>query len=87
MDKIPSSITDRLFTQLVELVGNDNNQKKMKLYVIDPLVQYFKHKLGTFFIIVIILLCCILVVNLVMIGYFMNLKALLKVNLMNINTV
>lgn len=74
---LTGSITDKLFTQCIHLVGSEDNQKKLRLYIIDPLVQYFKHKLGTFFIIIIVLMSCLLIVNIVMISYMYNLKACL----------
>jgi hypothetical protein len=73
------SMTDKLFTQCLNLVGNENNQKKMRTHIIDPLVAYFKYKLRFFFIVIIILLCCILIANILMIGYFINFRSLVKV--------
>ena len=67
-------ITDKLFTQCVNLVGSEDNQKKIRLYIIDPLVQYFKYKLGAFFVIIIVLLFCLLIVNIIMISYLYNLR-------------
>jgi hypothetical protein len=72
------SITDTLFTQCVNLVGNENNQKKIRTHVIDPLVAYFKYKLGTFFFIIIILLACILVANIFLIGSFIQFRSGLR---------
>lgn len=74
------SITDNLFTQCVNLIGNENNQKKLKNHVIDPLVAYFKYKLRFFFVVIIILLCCILIANIVIIGYFINVRSSIKFN-------
>lgn len=74
------SITDNLFTQCVNLIGNENNQKKLKSHVIDPLVTYFKYKLRFFFIVIIILLCCILIANILIIGYFINIRTSIKFN-------
>jgi hypothetical protein len=75
-----SSITDKLFTQCINLLGNENNMKKMQTHIIDPLVTYFKYKLKFLFIVIIILLCCILIANILMVGYFINLRTLIKVS-------
>ena len=74
------SITDKLFTQCINLVGSDENQQKMRTKIIDPLVAYFKYRLRYFFMVIIVLLCCILITNMVMIGYFVNMRMLVKVN-------
>jgi|UniRef100_A0A6C0BL21 hypothetical protein len=74
-----ASITDQILTQCVQLVGTETNQKKIRTYIIDPMVAYFKYKLGTFFFIIIILLACLLVANCLIIGYFITLRTLLKV--------
>jgi len=74
-----NSITDKLFTQCVNLIGSEDNQKKLRTHVIDPLVTYFKYKLRVFFIVIIILLCCILIANILVIGYFINFRTLVKV--------
>jgi len=55
------SITDKLFNQCINLIGNESNQKKLRTNVIDPLVTYFKYKLRFFFVVIIILLCCLLI--------------------------
>jgi hypothetical protein len=73
------SITDKLFTQCINLVANEDNQRKLRTNIIDPLVTYFKYKLRLFFIIIIILLSCILIANILMIGYFINLRSILSV--------
>jgi hypothetical protein len=73
------SITDKLFTQCINLVGNETNQKKMRTHIVDPLVTYFKYKLRFFFVLITILLCCILIANILMIGYFINIRTLIKV--------
>lgn len=74
------SITDNLFTQCVNLIGNEENQKKLRTHVIDPLVVYFKYKLRFFFVVIIILLCCILIANILIVGYFINIRSSIKVN-------
>lgn len=74
------SITDKLFGQCVNLVSNETNQKKLRTNIIDPLVAYFKYKLRIFFVIIIVLLCCILIANILMIGYFVNLRSLININ-------
>jgi len=68
------SITDKIFSQCVNLVANEDNQKKLRSKVIDPLVTYFKYKLKVFFIIIIILLSFILITNLLMFGYIINIR-------------
>lgn len=72
------SITDKIFTQCIDLISSENNQKKLRTNVIDPLVIYFKYKLRFFFIIIIILLAMILVSNILMIIYFTNIRSLMK---------
>jgi len=72
-------ITDKLFTQCVNLIGSEHNQNKLRSHIIDPLVDYFKYKLRFFFIVIIILLCCILIANILVIGYFINFRTLVKI--------
>lgn len=67
--------TNQLFTQCVGLVANEKNQKKLRTYIIDPLVAYFKYKLRFFFILIIVLLVCLLLTNIIMIGYCWNLRS------------
>lgn len=66
--------TGQLFTQCVELFANEKNQKKLRTYVIDPLVTYFKYKIRFFSILIVVLLSCILLTNLIMIGYLIKNK-------------
>lgn len=73
-----TSITDQLLTQCINLVSSEDNQKKLRVHVVDPLVTYFKYKLRFLFIIIIILLCCILITNILMIGYFINFRNMSK---------
>lgn len=75
---MPKSITDKVFTQCVNLISSENNQKKLRTHIIDPLVTYFKYKLRVFFIMIIVLLCLILIADILMISYFINLRTLLK---------
>jgi hypothetical protein len=75
---ITRSITENLFTQCVNIIGNKDNQKKLQCRVMDPLIDYFKYKLKFFFIIIIVLLCCILLGNILMILYFINLKSIIQ---------
>ena len=56
-------ITDKLFTQCVNLLSSDENQSKLKHNIIDPLVTYFKHRLRFFFVIITILLILIIGTN------------------------
>jgi hypothetical protein len=70
-------VTDKLLSQCVNLVGSEDNQRIVRKRLIDPLVAYFKQKMRIFFVIIIILLCCILIANLVIIGYFVNLRSIL----------
>lgn len=77
------SITDKIFAQCIDLISNENNQKKLRTNVIDPLVIYFKYKLRFFFIIIIILLSMILISNILMIIYFTNIRSLVKIIHMN----
>ena len=70
-------ITDKLFTQCISLCSSEDNQRKLQTHVIDPLIQYFKHKLSTFFILIIILLCFLLVTNLIMIAYCINMRTMI----------
>ena len=72
------SMIDKLFTQIIGLLGNEANQKKLHVKIIDPLVTYFKYKLRYFFVVIIFLLCCILLTNIFMVGYFLNLKNILS---------
>lgn len=77
---LSKSLTNNLFTQCVNLVGSETNQKKLRSHVIDPLIGYFKYKLRIFFVVIIILLSCILIANILMIGYFTNLRTMIKTN-------
>jgi hypothetical protein len=65
---------DQLFSQCVNIVGNEENQKKLKNNVIDPLVTYFKQCLRFFYVIITMLLCMILIANVFMVIQFFNLK-------------
>lgn len=67
-------ITDKLFTQCLNLIGNDDNQKKLRNNIIDPLVTYFKQRLRFFYVAITLLLCLILIANLFMILQFVSLK-------------
>ena len=69
------NITDKLFNQCLNLIGNDQNQKKLRTNVIDPLVTYFKERLRFFFVAITLLLCLILIVNLCLIGQIFSLKS------------
>ena len=69
-----SQITDKIFTQCLNLVGSDDNQKKMKTNLIDPLVTYFKIKLRFFYVVITLLLCLILIVNIVLVSQVFSLK-------------
>ena len=61
------------------LLGSDKTQEKLKTRIIDPLVSYFKFKLKYFFIVLIVLITCLLIVNVIMVIYFVNLLLILKV--------
>ena len=67
-------ITDKLFTQCLNLIGNEDNQKKLRNNIIDPLVTYFKQRLRFFYVTITLLLCLILIANIFMISQFFNLK-------------
>ena len=67
-------ITDKLFAQCINLIGNDDNQKKLRTNIVDPLVTYFKQRLRFFYVIITILLCLILLANTFMIFQFFCLK-------------
>jgi len=67
-------ITDKLFAQCINLIGTDDNQKKLQSNIVDPLVTYFKQRLRFFYVTITILLCLILVANTFMIFQFFNLK-------------
>ena len=69
------NITDKLFNQCLNFIGNDENQKKLRTNVIDPLVTYFKERLRFFFVAITLLLCLILIVNLCLICQIFSLKS------------
>jgi hypothetical protein len=72
------TVTDQIFTQCVGIIGSEDNQKKLRTHIIDPLVSYFKYKLRFFFVVIIILLCCLLIANILIIGYFINVRSLIR---------
>lgn len=67
-------ITDKLFTQCLNLIGNEENQKKMRNNIIDPLVTYFKQRLRFFYVIITLLLFLLLISNTFMIFQLFGLK-------------
>ena len=72
-------LTGNILSQCVDLIGSEKNQEKLKTRIIDPLVSYFKYKLKYFFIVLIVLITCLLIINVVMVVYFVNVRSLLKV--------
>jgi len=72
---VGQQITDKLFTQCLNLIGNDENQKKLRTNIVDPLVAYFKQRLRFFYVIITILLCLILIANTFMIFQFFSIKS------------
>ncbi len=71
---LTQQITDKLFEQCINLIGNDDNQKKLRTNIIDPLVTYFKQRLRFFYVIITILLCLIFIANIFMIFQVLFLK-------------
>ena len=72
-------ITDKLFNQCINLIGNDDNQQKLRNNIIDPLVTYFKQRLRFFYVTITLLLCLILIANIFMIFQFFSLKNQLNI--------
>lgn len=68
-------ITDKLFTQCMNLLGSEKNQRKLKNHIIDPLVTYFKHRLRFFFVIITIFLILIIGTNIFLIYHVWILKS------------
>lgn len=71
----PSKLTDKIFSQCVNMFNKESNQKKIRTQVVDPLFTYMKKKLGIYFIIIIILLLCIFATNILLI---FNIRTLLN---------
>jgi len=63
-----SNITDKIISQCVNLFNTPENQSKLKITIIDPLVAYFQRKLRLFYVVIIILVCLVLV-SLVFLAY------------------
>ena len=76
---IRETITDQLLNQCIDVVGDKKYLTKICGKIIDPLLDYFKAKIRFFFFIIICLLILVLVINLLMVGYFINLRQLIKV--------
>ena len=70
----PNFITDTIFNQCLQLVGDEHNQRQLQNYLIDPLVTYFKQRLRFFYVTILILLFVILIVNGVMIFQMVHFK-------------
>jgi hypothetical protein len=62
------SLTDQIFHQCVMVLGHEENQKKLQIHLIDPLVTYFKQSMRYFFIIIIVILGLVLITNLFIIA-------------------
>ena len=67
-------VTNNLFAQCVNLIASEANQQKLRTKIIDPLVNYFKHKLKIFYVIITIIICLLLISNIYMIIQFIQLK-------------
>lgn len=54
---------DSLIDQFVSSINTEENQRKLKSAVIDPLVLYFQQKLKLFYLVITVLLTLIVILN------------------------
>lgn len=57
---------NKLTNQIFDYIGSEENKKKLRETVIDPLVEYFKKKLQIFYVIITFLLLLLIIINIFM---------------------
>ena len=73
MSKLANSLTE----QFIKYINTEENTKKMRQSIVDPLVEHFKRKLQAFYIVITILLLVLIVTNFLMFVQMISLRKII----------